>query len=173
MLEAIGGSCAQCHSRLLPDGAVLKGAPSDVPFEQNLVALNRQRGFGPATVARLHDIEWLLSGAPWITPRETFDRSFSVDDWIRRHRTMPAGVLERQGTSSTHPTRIPSLIGIERRRGPARASGIETVGGRVMRVTAGCVDLPAENALAYDACGRIHFEGLHYILDTWAKDLRS
>jgi mono/diheme cytochrome c family protein len=113
LLEAIGGSCAQCHSRLLPDGAVLKGAPSDVPFEQNLVALNRQRGFGPATVARLHDIEWLLSGAPWITPRETFDRSFSVDEWIRRHSAMPAGVLERQGTSYTHPTRIPSLIGIE------------------------------------------------------------
>lgn len=37
-----------------------------------------------------------------------------------------------------------------------------------MRVTAGGVDLPAEIARAY-----IHFEGMHYRLDTWAKDLRS
>ena len=112
LVESAGGSCAQCHSRVLA-GSIVKGAPSDVPFEQNLVALNRQRGLGPATAARLNNIEWLLSGAPWITPREAFDKAFSVDDWIRRHSAIPAGVQERQGTGPTHPVRIPSLIGIE------------------------------------------------------------
>ena len=30
-----------------------------------------------------------------------------------RHEAMPAGVFERQGTSSTHPVRLPSIIGVE------------------------------------------------------------
>ena len=51
------------------------------------------------------------------------------------------------------------------------AGGIETAGGRVLGVTAGGPDLPAAIARAYQACERIHFEGMHYRRDIGRKGL--
>ncbi len=46
-------------------------------------------------------------------PREEFERLVTLDELVRRHGAMRAGVLERQGTSSTHPSHVPSLIGLK------------------------------------------------------------
>lgn len=46
-----------------------------------------------------------------------------------------------------------------------RAGPIQTVGGRVLGVTALGRDLPVAAARAYEACSRIHFEGMHYRRD--------
>jgi phosphoribosylamine--glycine ligase len=47
-----------------------------------------------------------------------------------------------------------------------------TAGGRVLGVTARGVTLPMALASAYEACGKIHFNGLHYRTDIAAKPLR-
>jgi phosphoribosylamine--glycine ligase len=48
---------------------------------------------------------------------------------------------------------------------------LETNGGRVLGVTASGADLPAAIALAYDAVGKIEFEGMHYRRDIAAKGI--
>jgi hypothetical protein len=47
-----------------------------------------------------------------VTPREEFDK-LADDELARRYEAIPAGVIERQGTSSAYPVRVPQLIGIE------------------------------------------------------------
>jgi phosphoribosylamine--glycine ligase len=49
--------------------------------------------------------------------------------------------------------------------------GLETSGGRVLGVTARGPDLAAAIARAYDAAGRIYFEGMHYRRDIGRKGL--
>ena len=47
--------------------------------------------------------------------------------------------------------------------------GLETAGGRVLGVTAGADDLQTAIDRAYDAAGKIHFEGMHYRTDIGRK----
>jgi hypothetical protein len=103
-------NCGSCHHRVLPDGTALKGAQLDIAIEQVVV---REATSGPEGGRRARNFEWINSGAPWITPREEFERLVTLDELVRQHRAMQAGVLERQGTSSIHPSHVPSLIGVE------------------------------------------------------------
>ena len=48
---------------------------------------------------------------------------------------------------------------------------LETAGGRVLGVTASGADLPAAIQTAYEAVGRIDFEGMHYRRDIGAKGI--
>jgi hypothetical protein len=115
VVERGPGNCLGCHNRVLPDGTALIGAQVDIALEQ-LGSVMRQAGSGPEGAQRARDSEWLLSGAPWVTPRQEFERLVPVDELVRRHRAMQAGVFERQGTSSAHPAHVPSLIGIQERK---------------------------------------------------------
>ena len=57
--------------------------------------------------------------------------------------------------------------------GTKRVDGrLVTAGGRVLGVTSSAVDLPAAIAVAYNAVGRIHFDGMHYRTDIGAKALQ-
>ena len=96
--------CAGCHQRALPDGTAIAGAQSNFRFGQ-LDSL--------ATGPRVLDREWLFAGAPWVLRREEFDKVVSAEEIARRKGAMQPGVFEREGTSSAHPSHIPSLIGIE------------------------------------------------------------
>jgi hypothetical protein len=107
--QSNGTSCAACHTRVLPDGTALPGAQIDFAVYPALAAGFRSN---PDGAQRAREFDWMLSGAPWITPREEFDK-LTYEELARRYEAMPAGVLERQGTSSTHPVRVPSLIGVE------------------------------------------------------------
>lgn len=52
-------------------------------------------------------------GAPWVMSKEAYEASLTKDEIIRRILALHPGVLARQGTSSSHPPHVPSLIGIE------------------------------------------------------------
>ena len=105
-------SCAQCHTRLMPDGTVLNGAQGDVPFAQRAAWTARARGSGPEQDRRIQVLERLAFAAPWVTDSDDFD-TLTIAEHIRRRSAMQPGVIPRQGSSSTHPTRVPSLIGIK------------------------------------------------------------
>jgi phosphoribosylamine--glycine ligase len=49
---------------------------------------------------------------------------------------------------------------------------LETSGGRVLGVTASGADLEGAIRTAYEAAGRIQFEGMHFRRDIGAKGLR-
>jgi hypothetical protein len=102
-------NCGSCHVRVLPDGTACKGAQMDFAVGRSSL---RQPGLTPEAAQRARAVEWTLSGAPWIAPREEFERLVSLDELGRRQEAMQAGVFERQGTSSSHPPHVPSLIGL-------------------------------------------------------------
>ncbi|MGH9455521.1 MAG: hypothetical protein ACRD2O_16295, partial [Terriglobia bacterium] len=60
-VEIGGGSCGTCHTRLMPDGAALKGAQGNFPFERALFAR-------PVPPAIMRPIIRATFGAPWIKP---------------------------------------------------------------------------------------------------------
>jgi phosphoribosylamine---glycine ligase len=54
-----------------------------------------------------------------------------------------------------------------------RDDAFYTSGGRVLGVTARAADLPTAVARAYEACGKISFEGAHYRKDIAARPLKK
>jgi cytochrome c553 len=96
-------SCAACHTRVLDDGTVLEGAQGNFPVDQ----IGAARG-GAAAQSR-----WAFFGAPWVMPREEYERASTAEEYIRRHSAIQPGVMARHGTSDSSPAKVPSLIGLE------------------------------------------------------------
>jgi hypothetical protein len=108
-------SCAECHSRLMSDGTVLKGAQGNVPF-------GRIWGYRLANDKHIDQkesakgVSRLFFGAPWIQPDPTAPLSGkTIADFVAHVSTIPPGVNVRQGTSATFPAQIPDLIGLKDR----------------------------------------------------------
>jgi cytochrome c553 len=113
--QSNGTSCAACHTRVLPDGTAQKGGQIDFAVYPAFAAGFRQARANPEGARRAREFDWIATGAPWIAPREVFEK-LSNDELALRYEAMQAGVLERQGTSSSHPPHVPSLIGVEDRK---------------------------------------------------------
>jgi hypothetical protein len=102
-------SCAMCHTRVMPDGTVIKGAQGNFPFERAGVYFAKQ-SFTPD---RLRNFERSFFAAPWIKPDplEGLDQ-MSLDQMAEWHAAIPPGVIARHGSSPFYPTKIPDLIGV-------------------------------------------------------------
>jgi hypothetical protein len=112
--------CAGCHSRIMPDGSILDGAPPNAPFDGVLAEM-----FGPE---RLVDV--LKQTSPGDTPAMANWRQFTVpwlaDDIHERLKSMtpaddpkfgiPVNVFARFNGSPFYPTKMPDLIGIADRK---------------------------------------------------------
>jgi hypothetical protein len=107
-----GNSCAFCHTRVLPDGSVLKGAQGNIPFEQAAAVLVPQIA-AAAGIAPVLNIQWSFFGVPWLRTRAEFEKTFSLEEFRRRHLAMQPGVIARHGTGDVTPAKVPSLIGLE------------------------------------------------------------
>jgi hypothetical protein len=113
-------SCAQCHTRVMPDGTIIKGAQGNFPDD---------RAFGyeqRIAEARSNDKDAVLKefrsairrfyGAPWIkddTSAQAERMSFS--ELASVMEAIPPGACARQGTSLFYPAVIPDLIGVKDR----------------------------------------------------------
>jgi Di-haem oxidoreductase, putative peroxidase len=111
-------SCGSCHTRVMPDGTVIKGAQGNFPFDRAFAwnlrnALVRQIPGDPLTQARIG--EKVLYAAPWIQGDENVDQ-LSLEEIAARHEAIPPGVMARHGTSPLSPTKVPDLIGVRDRR---------------------------------------------------------
>jgi hypothetical protein len=106
-------SCAMCHTRVLPDQTVVKGAQGNFPFEFTALWNARQH----STVEQIRSFERSFFGAPWIQPdRQAGLEQTSFDTIFQWHEAIPPGVIARQGTSPFIPAQIPDLIGIKERK---------------------------------------------------------
>jgi cytochrome c551/c552 len=119
-IELGNNACGFCHTRVMPDGTVIKGAQGNFPVDRSN-AFGVRKGFAAspdrdrfARELRL-GIRNLLA-APWLPsdPNLRLER-MSVDDQIGVLEAIPAGVLARTGTSALFPPQIPDLIGIKDR----------------------------------------------------------
>lgn len=114
VVEVNFDSCAECHTRLMDDGTVVRGAQGNIPFGRlfayNLAHLKSQ---GAAASARVLS---LFYGAPWIQPDPTSPLSLKpLAGLIAQLASIPEGVNPRQGTSAVYPAQIPDLIGVKDR----------------------------------------------------------
>jgi mono/diheme cytochrome c family protein len=112
VLELGANSCANCHTRIMPDGSFVEGAQGilDVPFKSALKAV---REASPEAVRRRAERDWVLFGAPWIIGKEQFLDSSTQESLMAQLTARQPGVVARQGSSPTHPPHIPSLIGVQ------------------------------------------------------------
>jgi len=118
VVEAGEGSCRECHSRLLPDGRVIRGAQGNRP-------IGRIAFFGLAgDFAKAPDRDRFMAdvrvglrrqfAAPWLDPDPNAGlAALSAAELEAVYSTMPAGVFARQGTSPLSPAKMPDLIGIK------------------------------------------------------------
>jgi len=114
-LEIGSNACSDCHTRVMPDGSYFEGGQGITGPATDAIMDTLRKGT-PDAVARLVEREWTLFGAPWITNKEQFVKSLPREELTRAFSARIPGVYPRQGTSSTHPVHIPSLVGIEDRR---------------------------------------------------------
>src|SRR5262249_44665272 len=113
-------SCASCHTRLMPDGSILKGAQGNFPLIRPSVLRARE-------AARLADPSaYLLTfrtisraswSAPWITsdPETRIDQ-MSAEELALAMDAIATAVLPRHRANLLHPTQVPDLIGVKDRR---------------------------------------------------------
>ena len=105
-------SCALCHTRVMSDGTVIKGAQGNLPFER--AAALTVNNF---TVEGLLGFERSFFGAPWIKPDPLAEiQTMSPEKLAEMHAAIPPGVIARHGTNPLFPPQIPDLIGIKDRK---------------------------------------------------------
>ena len=111
-VEFGGGSCASCHTRVMPDGAVVKGAQGNHPSDREVAVTLPLRG----AVEFVRNFERFLYAAPWIDDDlSTRLPQMSLDDIAMLHYDIPPGVAARHGSSPLYPVHVPDLIGVKNR----------------------------------------------------------
>ena len=112
VLEVGINACAGCHTRVMPDGSFFEGGQGypDPPVSE--ATLRTILESTPEAFQKRTDRLWIRIGAPWVMSKEDFERSLTKEELVHRIRASQPWVFTRQGTSDTHPVRIPSLVGI-------------------------------------------------------------
>jgi hypothetical protein len=112
-VEVPAFSCAQCHTRVLPDGTVVPGAQGNYPLSR-AQAFDMRRA-DHATVLRGERTNY---AAPWLGALDPFVRvrSMSLENLAAERELIPPGVNARPRTSPFSPAQIPDLIGVKERR---------------------------------------------------------
>ena len=120
-VEVGQSACGQCHSRILPDGAALKGAQGSFNLNRAVGERNRARFAQSRDPAQILSVlrlgfrgQWAV---PWLSPDPIARiEQMSFEDLEAANEARPAAVMARQRTSIFHPVQIPDLIGVKDRR---------------------------------------------------------
>lgn len=112
-VEVGGLACGTCHTRVMPDGVVVKGAQGNFPFDQ--AASPELPDEALPSIRRLFT---MLYGVPWLGARDPA-RQFEAMPYreiVEHAKAIPRGVQARHGTGLQIPAQIPDLIGVQERR---------------------------------------------------------
>jgi hypothetical protein len=115
------GSCAFCHTRLMPDGSILKGAQGNLPVQQ-AVAFRWRAGAASAPdqqqyLRQLRTFLKRLHAAPYLRP-DPEDRidAMSVEEIAALFESYPPSASPRHRGNSFIAIQVPDLIGVKERR---------------------------------------------------------
>lgn len=119
-------ACTMCHSRLMSDGTLIKGAQGNFPVGP-AASLELQKLAGESGGRDVEGRDGLLErvrtvmrssfDAPWLHPDpEGRIYSLSLAEVVETLKTIPPGVNHRSGSSLFHPVQISDLIGVKDRR---------------------------------------------------------
>lgn len=120
-VEVSDAGCVLCHTRVMPDGTVIRGAQGNNPADRVVAyARRRQRDEQLDKDAFLDGLRLPLvrqEAMPWLSP-DPGDRirSMSFEDIMAAYDGHPAGVITRRHTSLLYSSQIPDLIGLRDRR---------------------------------------------------------
>jgi len=121
-VEVGDGACAACHSRLMANGSVLKGAQGNNPFDRfEAFEEELQLATDPSQAQsiereRRQQLRRVYS-VPWMQPdphAQTYVMPLS--EIYKLLKAIPPGLQARTGTSLLYPPQVPDLIGVEHRR---------------------------------------------------------
>jgi len=108
-------ACGSCHTRVMEDGSIIKGAQGNFNLDRLRVHAEARTLQLPETALRMTDRT--LYCAPWIDhPSQTQLDTLTRHGFIAAHAAIPDGVLLRQGTNHAYPARIPDLRGLKDHR---------------------------------------------------------
>jgi hypothetical protein len=113
-------SCATCHTRVMPDGSVIRGAQGNYPLGR-LDEMDVRKHVGQPDEKQFKE---RARGAfvlgyytPWVKPDELdqYDK-LSLNQFADFMGALPPGVQARPGVSLWYPVVVPDLIGLKDRR---------------------------------------------------------
>lgn len=108
--------CNTCHTRVLDDGSVVPGAPSNNPADlQGAMMLEGAARFaGPEKILeRIREFA-LQFETPWLEhDLNAKAREMPLEELVAAGKAIPAGVTARSFTSMFVPPQIPDLIGVK------------------------------------------------------------
>ncbi|HEY6989681.1 MAG TPA: hypothetical protein VH369_14905 [Bryobacteraceae bacterium] len=153
-IEVGFAGCSDCHTRVMPDGSILKGAQGNNPVNRG-IAFAVHAGFDQAK-----DKEAFLGfrrageraqfEVPWLKLSEQPDYSLlSINEIAAMNAGIPGGVFARQGTSVLSPPHTPDLIGIKHRH-YLDATGLEQHRGIVDLMRYAALNQGADSLANYD-----------------------
>lgn len=117
-----GTSCAACHTRVMPDGRILKGAQGNLAPPRLFGYRVRTSAAGTSQEASqaLTRFRNLLKGfyaMPWMQPDPgTMIEQMSADEIASRYENFPPGASPRHRGGTDYPIQVPDLIGVKDRK---------------------------------------------------------
>ena len=113
-------ACAHCHTRVMPDGSIIKGAQGNFPddrtfgYEQRIAEAKSKNK--DSVLKEFREFIRRSYGAPWIKDDAAAraDR-MSLSELASVMEAITPGSCARQGTSPFYPAAIPDLIGVKDR----------------------------------------------------------
>lgn len=114
-------ACAMCHTRVMPDGTIIKGAQGNFPDDRAFgYEIRMDAAQSKDKDKALQDLRSTMRrsyAAPWV-PNDlnaSPDR-MSLEEIVSVLEAIPPGACARQGSSIFYPAHIPDLIGLKDRR---------------------------------------------------------
>jgi len=121
VVELGNTSCAFCHTRVMPDGSVVKGAQSNFPTQRAVAFRWRVNAAaapdGDRYAVQVRTFLKRLHAAPYLRP-DPEDRidSMSLNDIAALFEAFPPGTAPRHRGNSFTTIQVPDLIGVQARR---------------------------------------------------------
>jgi hypothetical protein len=118
-LELGSFACGMCHTRVMPDGSIIKAAQGNFPGDR-VIAFNMRRRAqqDPEGLRKiLLQTSRSLLEVPWAKPDPIHDRLFRMpfDEHLSVFEAVPPGVFTRHRSSVFFPPQLPDLIGVKDR----------------------------------------------------------
>jgi hypothetical protein len=114
-------ACGGCHTRVMPDGNIIKGAQGNFPDDRTFGYETRIEAAQAKDKAKsLEALRRFLRrsyGAPWLKENPNAElEKMSLNQIADAFEAISPGTCARQGTSVLFPASIPDLIGVKERR---------------------------------------------------------
>ena len=113
-------SCAHCHTHVMPNGTIIRGAqgsfPDDRSFGYEIRVEAAESKEKDKVLQEIRNFMRRSYAAPWLQDDpNAAPEKMTLEEIASAMEAIPPGVCARQGSSAFYPARIPDLIGVKDR----------------------------------------------------------